>query len=183
MKLSRTPRLHNLSDFWQFRQRGTVSSHLRWRSRQVKQPVRTRRDLCGAVRSKLLTAAEQWLICAASSLLLPSPIPTLSLPPCIPGRIRIGRDWRVVSGPEPSLPLSPPWSAPVISDNSPSSYMPTPSPLFGLSSVAGVSVVSAAAAAAAAAVSSARSSSVCPSSLSPEPIDEAIKILRITRSG
>jgi len=45
MKLSLTPLLHTLDDFWQFMQTGSASSHLRCRSRQVKHPVRTRLGL------------------------------------------------------------------------------------------------------------------------------------------
>src|SRR6187399_2108201 len=45
MKLRRRPRLQVrplLQQFWHI---GSFSSHLRWRSRHVRQPVRTRRDL------------------------------------------------------------------------------------------------------------------------------------------
>lgn len=45
IKLSRIPRLHSRLLFRQLLHSGTPSSHLRWRSRQVKQPVRTRLDL------------------------------------------------------------------------------------------------------------------------------------------
>jgi hypothetical protein len=44
-KFSRIPRLHSRLLFRQLLQSGTPSSHLRWRSRQVKHPVRTRLDL------------------------------------------------------------------------------------------------------------------------------------------
>lgn len=42
MKLRRRPRLHWRLDLRQFWQMGAPSSHLRWRSRHVKHPVRTR---------------------------------------------------------------------------------------------------------------------------------------------
>jgi hypothetical protein len=42
MKLRRRPRLHWRFDLRQFWQMGAPSSHLRWRSRHVKHPVRTR---------------------------------------------------------------------------------------------------------------------------------------------
>jgi len=48
MKLSLIPRLHTLLDLRQFWQLGSPSSHLRWRSRQVRQPVRTRLGLFAA---------------------------------------------------------------------------------------------------------------------------------------
>ena len=47
MKLSRTPRLHNLLDFRQFTQSGTPSSHFKCLSRHVKHPVRTLLGLDG----------------------------------------------------------------------------------------------------------------------------------------
>jgi hypothetical protein len=42
MKFSRSPRLHSRLLLRQLLQSGTASSHLRWRSRHVRQPVRTR---------------------------------------------------------------------------------------------------------------------------------------------
>lgn len=42
IKLSRTPRSHLRLLFWQFRQVGKASSHLRCRFRHVRHPVRTR---------------------------------------------------------------------------------------------------------------------------------------------
>lgn len=48
IKLRRTPRLHSLLLFRQLLQSGKPSSHLRWRSRHVKHPVRTRRDFPAA---------------------------------------------------------------------------------------------------------------------------------------
>ena len=47
MKLRRMPRLHSRLLLRQLLQSGTRSSHLRWRSRQVRHPVRTRLDLPG----------------------------------------------------------------------------------------------------------------------------------------
>lgn len=40
IKFNLTPRRHTLSDFRQLRHRPRASSHFRWRSRQVRQPVR-----------------------------------------------------------------------------------------------------------------------------------------------
>jgi hypothetical protein len=48
MKLSRMPRLHSRLLLRQLLHSGWPSSHLRWRSRQVKHPVRTRFDLPAA---------------------------------------------------------------------------------------------------------------------------------------
>jgi len=48
IKLRRTPRLQSLLLFRQLLQSGKPSSHLRWRSRHVKHPVRTRRDFPAA---------------------------------------------------------------------------------------------------------------------------------------
>jgi hypothetical protein len=45
IKLRRIPRLHSRLLLRQLLQSGAPSSHLRWRSRQVKHPVRTRLDL------------------------------------------------------------------------------------------------------------------------------------------
>jgi hypothetical protein len=49
MKLSRTPRLQSRLLLRQFLQSGRASSHFKWRSRQVKHPVRTRLGLEGVV--------------------------------------------------------------------------------------------------------------------------------------
>lgn len=57
MKFKRTPRLHSLFDFLQFWQSGTPSSHLRCRSLQVKQPVRTLFGLAAAAAAAAATSA------------------------------------------------------------------------------------------------------------------------------
>lgn len=68
MKLSLTPLLHTLDDFWQFMQTGNASSHLRCRSRQVRHPVRTRLGLLAMAAGSIsaddmlpLAAAMCWL--------------------------------------------------------------------------------------------------------------------------
>lgn len=47
IKLSRKPRLHSRFPLRQFKQSGVLSSHLRCRSRHVRQPVRTRLGFIG----------------------------------------------------------------------------------------------------------------------------------------
>lgn len=49
IKFNRTPRLHSLLLFLQFKQSGVPSSHLRCLSLHVKQPVRTRLLLAGVL--------------------------------------------------------------------------------------------------------------------------------------
>lgn len=57
IKLSRKPRLHVRLDFLQLRQQGRPSSHLRCRSRHVRQPVRTRFGLPAATAVSVMTAS------------------------------------------------------------------------------------------------------------------------------
>ena len=57
MKFKRTPRLHSLFDFLQFWQSGAPSSHLRCRSLQVKQPVRTLFGLAAAAAAAAATTS------------------------------------------------------------------------------------------------------------------------------
>ena len=74
-KFRRMPRLHTLLDLRQFWQWGRASSHLRWRSLQVKQPVRTRLGLlaCGgstggaawAESASLMVRLLWWLLLRA----------------------------------------------------------------------------------------------------------------------
>lgn len=70
MKLRRTPLLHCRLLFLQLLQCGMASSHLRWRSRHVKQPVRTRLGL----------------LAAPSSFSCPSPLPTSPFTLTFPSR-------------------------------------------------------------------------------------------------
>ena len=57
MKFKRTPLLHSLLDFLQFWQSGAPSSHLRCRSLQVKQPVRTLFGLAAAAAAAATASA------------------------------------------------------------------------------------------------------------------------------
>ena len=74
MKFSRTPRLHGRFDFLQFRQSGRPSSHFRWRSRHVKQPVRTRFGLAAAAAAIAVVS-----VVAAASL---EPMAYFLITPC-----------------------------------------------------------------------------------------------------
>lgn len=58
MKFNRTPLLHTRLDFRQFWQFGRPSSHFKWRSLQVKHPVRTRFGLLAAAVAEVASAAS-----------------------------------------------------------------------------------------------------------------------------
>ncbi len=65
IKFRRTPLLQTRLDFRQFWQFGRPSSHFKWRSLQVKQPVRTRFGLlAAAAATSAASAAPSVAICA-----------------------------------------------------------------------------------------------------------------------
>lgn len=64
IKFRRTPLLQTRLDFRQFWQFGRPSSHFKWRSLQVKQPVRTRFGLLADAAASAASAAPSVAICA-----------------------------------------------------------------------------------------------------------------------
>ena len=77
MKFSRTPLLHGRLDFLQFKQSGKPSSHFKWRSLHVKQPVRTRFGLAAAAAAIAAVSVD-----VVASLEAMTPFPITPYVPC-----------------------------------------------------------------------------------------------------